>query len=655
MLILVLTAIGVLTRQAQVTMAAPPGVPVLQGDSTPTPTPTATPAKTPGKTTSQTESGNILSIVAQILVTLSLASLFPISVVAYVLRQKPLRLRRLRQDFDLLGYITKEEGRAGDGDVGPWDYDVEAVYERYYGWQNYALHTILTVLVTIIGVSLLFMESAQAIPSFVVNVNTLQAMRYGFLGAYVFSMQLIYRRYVTYDLQPSVYMSCAVTLIAGLAFNYTAFEAIAKVASDPTTATQGAGAGAIAIIAFSLGYFPSLAIKWFDKVAHGALGMRQRRANALPLGLIDGLSQLHESRLGDNGIDNVQNLASADIPELLLNTTFTAEQVIDWVDQAILYLYLDQKSIENFRLAMVRTLSDFRHQWKPYYYDPEGDSLRTQLDNQVRTEKALQFQLTPERLDMLYKSTEHGPNAHHLANYWESLMEEAERTRRDAIRKAAAKRRIERELKAVAERRKKLSELEVSTEDVDRIYGMFDTFQEQWGEELAFESAEDLVNVAFFHQSSGDYGKAIEAYREAMRVDPEYAPAYNRLAWLYADEMKAKQYYPKALELATKAVELSESLEEYSMADTAMFLDTLATVQMRMGMLDKARESLARIEDIVHEAEVYPPTHHYLEGHLNELDELRNAQASAQSNRPDLTDSAAPDEEGLRSSDDNQS
>ena len=88
----------------------------------------------------------------------------------------------------------------------------------------------------------------------------------------------------------------------------------------------------LAILAFSIGYFPNIAIRWFNKLSNAAIGLDERRSIQLPLSMIDGISQWHENRLMDNGIDNIQNLASVDILDLLVNTTFTAQQVIDWID-----------------------------------------------------------------------------------------------------------------------------------------------------------------------------------------------------------------------------------------------------------------------------------------------------------------------------------
>jgi hypothetical protein len=65
-----------------------------------------------------------------------------------------------------------------------------------------------------------------------------------------------------------------------------------------------------------------------------------------PLSQIDGLSVWHESRLDEEDIENVPNLATADIVELMLNTKIAPNRIIDWVDQALLLMVLPPPASE---------------------------------------------------------------------------------------------------------------------------------------------------------------------------------------------------------------------------------------------------------------------------------------------------------------------
>jgi tetratricopeptide (TPR) repeat protein len=441
------------------------------------------------------------------------------------------------------------------------------------------------------------------------------------------------------------------TLIAGLAFNYIAFEAVGDMSASPDTTLNGVEAGISAIIAFSLGYFPSLAIRWFNRLAYGALELRKHRANELPLGLIDGIGQLHEARLRDNGIDNVQNLATAEIRDLLLNTTFSAQQIIDWVDQAVLHLYLDQSAIESFRRAGVRTLSDFQDQWKHYYYDPDGiEGLKgKEKEEEERKGRAQQLQSTPERLDMLYCAMQEGPNAHRVGEYWKNIKKETELARERLVEEHRQ------HVRTLIEK-VDLDKGEVDEELSEQIEEALQQYQAVSEGQPVLQSADEWYRLAFWYKISGNYDEAIKAYQEVIGADPDYAKAYNDLAWLYVDETKDAENYQNALDLAKKAVKISESLDGYTEADTAMFLDTLATAQIRNRMLDEAEQTLKTIQGFG-EDEVYSPTPDYIKMHLEETQELREVQSTVDSSDqgsgvPVVT--AVPDEKGPQPPQENQ-
>jgi hypothetical protein len=59
-----------------------------------------------------------------------------------------------------------------------------------------------------------------------------------------------------------------------------------------------------------------------------------------PLDELDGLTIWHEARLEEEDIENVPNMATADVVDLMLHTQIPAERLLDWVDQAILFKVL---------------------------------------------------------------------------------------------------------------------------------------------------------------------------------------------------------------------------------------------------------------------------------------------------------------------------
>jgi hypothetical protein len=384
-------------------------------------------------------------------------------------------------------------------------------------------------------------------------------------------------------------------MVAGLTFNFIAFIAISNIGQ------QSGAEGLLAIIAFSLGYFPTLAIRWFNNLTFNALGMHQREANRLPLRLIDGISQWHETRLNDNGIDNVQNLAAANIQDLLLNTTFSAEEVIDWVDQAILYLYLDEDAIQSFRRAGVRTLSDFQTQWEDYYNNPN------RKEDEIE-KRALLFQSTPVKLDMLYKGIEAGPNVHNIAKYWTNKRFITEVTREQKIDKFFRRINIKGKLvnllekttpkifKEVAEKR--IKNINENEEDIRRDVVSMSKYHDAFRDidELVINSQRDSLNFANYHYLKMNYAVAKRLYEDEIKKDDELAEAHNGLALIYLSTEDPP--YSKAQEHSEKAVEISKKGMRYSQSDLFRFLDTLISIYIKLGEVENAEKSLADAEEI---------------------------------------------------------
>ena len=92
----------------------------------------------------------------------------------------------------------------------------------------------------------------------------------------------------------------------------------------------------------------------------------------------------------------------------------------------------------------------------------------------------------------------------------------------------------------------------------------------------------DNRGTAWRHKK--EYDKAIADYTEAIRLDPQYALAFNSRAWLWATCPDPKfRDDKKAVESATSACELSEW-------KNAGHIDTLAAAYAETGDFGKAVE-----------------------------------------------------------------
>ncbi len=180
--------------------------------------------------------------------------------------------------------------------------------------------------------------------------QSLAVMSLAFLGAFVWSAHNIIRRYINYDLMPVEYYHTTLRLIlAPLLALMISFLLDAGVV--------GWGANVMPVVAFMTGLIPAAVLfflqDWFVRL----LKSYGFYAHDLPLSMIEGLNRFHEVRLSEAGIDNAQNLANADLTELGLSTPYPLEQVLDWIDQARIYVHL-RDDLVVARKHRIRTASD---------------------------------------------------------------------------------------------------------------------------------------------------------------------------------------------------------------------------------------------------------------------------------------------------------
>jgi hypothetical protein len=162
---------------------------------------------------------------------------------------------------------------------------------------------------------------------------------YAFLGAYFFSLQMLFRRYVREDLRKAAYVAVSLRIILALIGTWAAVTAIKATGRVPNDLS-------LAVLGFVIGVFPRVAwqfIQGFTKTIMTKIRLSAvlpSLESRLPVSDLDGLTVWHESRLEEQDIENIPNMASAEIVDLMIGTRFPPDRIIDWVDQAILYAHL---------------------------------------------------------------------------------------------------------------------------------------------------------------------------------------------------------------------------------------------------------------------------------------------------------------------------
>jgi len=173
------------------------------------------------------------------------------------------------------------------------------------------------------------------------NVNSLveffipekSAFTFGFLGAYFFTLNLIFRRYVRADLTPKTYAFITVRFLITIVLVWV-------VSSLPQFANDSIWQAGMLAVIFIVGLFPDTGLALIEDYVKKIINRQVNEKESLPLTLIEGINLYDRARLLEEGIENVENLAHHNLIELVARTRIPTPRLVDMFDQAILYLHL---------------------------------------------------------------------------------------------------------------------------------------------------------------------------------------------------------------------------------------------------------------------------------------------------------------------------
>jgi len=207
-----------------------------------------------------------------------------------------------------------------------------------------------------------------------------------FLGAYFFSLQLLFRRYLRRDLRPNVYVGVAIRILLSVAAIWILQGLAPFVAKEPNT-------GYLIAMGFVLGVFPRVILQMIEAAAKALVpsALLPSVKSDLPISDLDGLTLWHEARFEDEDIENVPNMASADILELMINTRFPAHRLVDWVDQAMLYTCIGAENKkerrDKLRFHGIRTATALTETYRQAKYkDDDAEAFEKILGTVPRSE-----------------------------------------------------------------------------------------------------------------------------------------------------------------------------------------------------------------------------------------------------------------------------
>jgi len=181
---------------------------------------------------------------------------------------------------------------------------------------------------------------------------------FAFLGAYFFALHAILRGYVRGDLRPKTYSYITVRVLSVIVLAWI-LEALLEDGKE------------VLALAFLTGIVPDTAlyrIREFVRAAGGSRRGMNSLFEPLPLTNLDGIDLYDRARLETEGVTNIEALAHHDLVDLMIQTRIPVARLVDWTDQAILYLHLGvdaagrdtkgRSALETLRRHGIRTATD---------------------------------------------------------------------------------------------------------------------------------------------------------------------------------------------------------------------------------------------------------------------------------------------------------
>ncbi|MET0417865.1 MAG: hypothetical protein ABW022_17795 [Actinoplanes sp.] len=202
---------------------------------------------------------------------------------------------------------------------------------------------ILTTLILAMGWLLILLKAGDKIAAgkpdapltFVSLLDPNQSLvTFAFLGAYFFGLQLVWQSYVRGDLRPKTYTTITVRVLVVVI--------LAWLIGAVTDATQAAEP--LYLLAFAAGFVPDRVLHLLWEKGLPKLGRVVDLGRQQQLTELEGADLYERTRLSEEGITSLEALAHHDLLDLFFKTRIQPARLVDWVDQAILIMYLSGES-----------------------------------------------------------------------------------------------------------------------------------------------------------------------------------------------------------------------------------------------------------------------------------------------------------------------
>ena len=147
---------------------------------------------------------------------------------------------------------------------------------------------------------------------------------YAVLGAYTFNTGLLVRRAFVSDVTKNLYWGSINRLIFSVSF------AVAFVPHVPLIGKHHT------VVSFSIAFFPKLVLTALRRLTVKVMAVPDAGEADIAIQAVQGIDIWKQARLEEEGIESVQNLATADVLMVAVKTNYPLRTIVDWMDQAIL-------------------------------------------------------------------------------------------------------------------------------------------------------------------------------------------------------------------------------------------------------------------------------------------------------------------------------
>jgi hypothetical protein len=208
-------------------------------------------------------------------------------------------------------------------------------------------------------------------------------LMYTFIGVYLFNSGTLIRRAYLIDLSELVFWGAIYRLLISMGLSITLLP-------------FGFG-DHVAMVFFSIGFLANIFLEWILEMAMKAAGMNTPQRDDFSLRMIRGINVWKDYRLEEEGIENAQNLATADVLDLAVKTHYSLRTLIDWVDQAIVVCRFGMKTKDLEAAGL--NVSAIELAWLA----PEATNGNTAVCQAIANAAKMDLELIKAQLNSLYE------------------------------------------------------------------------------------------------------------------------------------------------------------------------------------------------------------------------------------------------------------